>query len=431
MMYNIIKLFIKNYKKTVKMMKKMNRSLAKNEIVRFRHKVVFKIFRYFLWFFFVFRYHFQYKKYNLNKEGPFLIIGNHSCAIDPILMAYSFNFPIYYVSSEQIFNLGWITKTLKYLVSPISKSKSLADIRTIKTIKKIINEKGSIGMFVEGNVPYNGENPHTPYAIGKLIKHLKIPVIIYNLQGLYFSNPRWSIYRKYGPTKGYIKRILFPSEIAKLTADEVYNIVIKELYVNAYQDQLKSKYRYRGKKRAEGLERFVFICPKCHQIKTLITKGHEIICLSCQAKATYLESGFLSSNDFELTTLIEWDKMQIDFYIKYLENNEILIEDKVIWWDSIINPKKKLGKAVLRLDTNGLTLKTMDKEVFYSHHQITQISIQGKHKLIVYIDDDKRWLLDGKDSFNPYQYLLTFQYYKLKNQGGNINANNYRNFFGL
>lgn len=399
--------------------------------VRFRHRMTFLIFRFLLYLPFVIRYRFKYIKYRLKKEGPFLILSNHSCAVDPILMSYSFNFPIYYVSSEQIFNLGLITKILKYLVNPISKSKSLADIGTIKSIKKIINEGGSIGMFVEGNVPYNGENPHTPFAISKLIKHLKIPVILYNFNGLYLSNPRWARYRKFGPTKGYIKRILFPSEYANLTDEEVYKIVVNELYVNAYEEQLKTQHHYHGKRLAEGLERFVFICPKCKSIKTIKTNKNEIFCTFCQAKATYLTTGFIESDDFNLSTLIEWDKMQLNDYLSYLHNHQIVIENKVIWWNSSYNPKKRIGLAKLTLSSDGLILKADKFEINYSYNDINQISIQGKHKLIIYSEDGNRWLLDGKTSFNPYQYLITFQYYKNKLKGDNVYEDNYSRFLGL
>jgi len=151
----------------------------KKRIVRFRHRLVFGFFRFFFKPIFVWPYRYHYQRHRLKKDGPYLILGNHTCMIDPILMSYAFDFPIYYVSSEQIFNLGFVTKLLRFLVHPLKKAKSMADIGTIKEIKQTLKEGGSVGMFVEGNITYTGENPKTPRAIGKLIKHLQVPVIFY------------------------------------------------------------------------------------------------------------------------------------------------------------------------------------------------------------------------------------------------------------
>ena len=71
-------------------------------------------------------------------------------------------------------------------------------------------------MFVEGNITYTGENPKTPRAIGKLIKHLQVPVIFYQLRGLYLTDPRWSVYRKKVILRGKIQRILFPSKLPNI-----------------------------------------------------------------------------------------------------------------------------------------------------------------------------------------------------------------------
>jgi 1-acyl-sn-glycerol-3-phosphate acyltransferase len=410
----------------------------KKRIVRFRHRLVFGFFRFFFKPIFVWPYRYHYQRHRLKKDGPYLILGNHTCMIDPILMSYAFDFPIYYVSSEQIFNLGFVTKLLRFLVHPLKKAKSMADIGTIKEIKQTLKEGGSVGMFVEGNITYTGENPKTPRAIGKLIKHLQVPVIFYQLRGLYLTDPRWSVYRKKGHSWGKIQRILFPSEIAKYTDEELTRLVIDELYVNAYEVQNEKQYLYKGKKRAEGLERLLFACPKCKQMHTITSKDHEIYCTACGAKGTYLETGFIESKDFD-DTLIAIEKKLKDILIDYLSNlkaDEVVSTDPGLLWNSLTNPKTKIGLCDALLTNKGIKFVFKKEVKFYSYEEIQQLSIQGKHKIIIYLKNGDRLLYDGltkanPKSFSPYLYLLTFQYYKYLNSKGGLTHEITSEFFGL
>jgi 1-acyl-sn-glycerol-3-phosphate acyltransferase len=398
----------------------------KKRIVRFRHRLVFSFFRFVFLPIFIWPYRYHYQRHRLKKDGPYLILGNHTCMIDPILLSYAFDFPIYFVSSEQIFNLGFATKILRFLVHPLKKAKSVADIGTIKEIKQTLKEGGSVGMFVEGNVTYTGENPRTPRAIGKLIRHLQVPVIFYQMRGLYFTDPRWSVYRKKGYAWGEIKRILFPTEIAKLTDEELAQLVIDELYVNAYEVQKKYQYLYKGKKRAEGLERLIFACPKCHQMHAITTKDNEIRCTACQAQGTYLETGLIESKEFD-DTLIEIDRKLKDILINYLQNlktDTVISTNPGLLWNSLSSPKTKIGYCDAILTNHGIRFVLKNEVKAYSYEEIQQVSIQGKHKIIIYLKNGGRLLFDGltktnPKSFSPYLYLLTFQYYKyLQSEGG-------------
>ena len=125
----------------------------KQKEVKFRHKLITSIARPFLWLLFKVRYKYSYQKYrHLKKHGPFLVLGNHTVAPDPILMGLSFPFPLYYIATEQIFNLGFLSKLLKYAVNPIKKSKSMNDINAIRKARRIVKEGGSIAVYPEGNL---------------------------------------------------------------------------------------------------------------------------------------------------------------------------------------------------------------------------------------------------------------------------------------
>ena len=70
------------------------------------------------------------RKFNLTYEdlqvdGPVLLIPNHVCAWDPLLVAMSLREKqIYYVASEHLFRLGVLTRLLNWLVAPIPRRKA-------------------------------------------------------------------------------------------------------------------------------------------------------------------------------------------------------------------------------------------------------------------------------------------------------------------
>ena len=54
----------------------------------------------------------------LAKDEAALILANHNGALDPFHLAVSFTRPIFFVASDHIFRLGWISRQIRYLVNP-------------------------------------------------------------------------------------------------------------------------------------------------------------------------------------------------------------------------------------------------------------------------------------------------------------------------
>jgi 1-acyl-sn-glycerol-3-phosphate acyltransferase len=121
---------------------------------RLRHKIAYAVLRPFFELYIRFFYGFKLNKYKLN--GNYLILSNHVTMFDPFFVAASFNFPIYFVASNDIFAYRLVTKIIKYLVEPISKTKNEVDFATIKEIIMMSKAGGSIGLFLSGNATYSG-----------------------------------------------------------------------------------------------------------------------------------------------------------------------------------------------------------------------------------------------------------------------------------
>lgn len=384
--------------------------------VKVRHKITFSLARFLMKPYLKHKYHFKYERYHHLLDKPALILSNHSTAFDPFLLSLSFDRQIYFVATEQVFNLGFLSRIIVYLVNIISKRKSVSDFQTIKKIKKIVKEGGSVGIFPEGNITINGCFCKMAISIGKLIKALNIPVIIYKIEGVSLVDPRWSIEEKKGNTRGYISKVISPEEYQDLSYQEVYNQIYNELSISAYTNDFVIKQEYCGKNKAEGLERLMFFCPSCHSFLTLSSKGNHITCGKCQQDFIYDDHGYVVSDSFGKMSLLDLDMIMRNLLKNYLrqKHSKPLFSNDGMLQICYKKTRKKLGKVQVIVRESGLELRNKGTIMFYKYANIISVAMQGKNKIIVYFEDREPYLIIFDNKTSTYLYLLTYQFYRFK-----------------
>ncbi|VEU82330.1 lysophospholipid acyltransferase family protein [Acholeplasma hippikon] len=402
--------------------------MKKQKEVKIRHFIIGRIAKPFVIIVLKIKYKYHYRNHKeLKNKGPFLVLGNHTVPVDPILMGLNFPFHLYYFATEQIFNLGLLSKLLIFAVNPIKKSKSLSDLSAIRKAKKIVQEGGSVAVFPEGNVTYDGQTSHINPSIVKLVRLLRIPVIFYKTKGFYLSNPRWTLKVKRGYTESYIENILYPNDYEKMDDDELYEVIKKSLYVNAYEDQFLQTYEYKGIKLALGLERLIFIDFTNDTPFVTYTKKNKLLSKSSDLCLTYQSNGFIKYNE-NTTNLIELNQEVIKSYLRFLKQTkeDFITLDRAKVYDFREKRRKRLNNHIVHLYKHKLLLISK-KEIELTFNQIINLAIQGKRKLIIYTKD-KNYLLTFNKNVSPYKYLLTYQNY-LSQKEGRENGEFYK--FGL
>ena len=327
------------------------------------------------------------KKFNYTFEKsdikpPYIVLGNHTTDYDAFFIAKSFKNPLYFVMSDHISSLK-VGKLIEHLVCPIPITKSTHDAGTVRGIMDVINQGASVALFPEGNKSFAGEMSEMKPTIGKLLKKLKVPVVIYNIEGGYFSSPRWSKEKRKGRLHGFVKKIIMPNELEKMTSEEIFDAVKENLRVNAYEVQEKNPVEYIGENKAEGIESMLYVCPKCKQISTLKGIGDEVICCKCDFKGTYDNYGYLVT-ETEKLRLDELDKMQ-KAEIKTIDFNKYE-EDQVIVSDEGFDIKKKIDKYnnedvgvfKLNLYKNRFELVNEEKTIVVPFNEINGYAIEGQ-----------------------------------------------------
>ena len=400
----------------------------KKREVRFRHHFITRMILPIVRFFIKRSFRLKIKQYKaLKNKGPFIVLGNHTVNEDPIVMGLMFPFHLYYIATEQVFNLGFLSKVLRYIVNPIKKAKSVSDIETIRKTKRIVQEGGSIGIFPEGNTSINGETSKLQKSTVKLIRLLKLPVIIINTKGFYLTHPRWSIYRKKGPTTAFIKKIITPEIYENWSDADFYEVLKDELYVNAYEDQALMNAHYKGKHIAHGLEKLIFIDLDHNVPFVTYSDGNELKSKISDFKLTYLTTGRVRLQNGSVKTLIELDRLVKLKYFSFYQTckDSCLFEEAVVVQESFTYYKKHLGQFKLALHKDALILTNETSSFNWSFDEVISVAMQGKYQIIIYMDQATYIVrLDPYSSI--YKYVLTYQYYKYIQSGGtSINDNDY------
>lgn len=365
---------------------------------------------------------------DLPTNQPALLLANHNSAFDPFFMALSFRRPIFYVASDHIFRLGWISAIIRFLVAPIPIVKAQMDLRTLRTIREIIADGGIVGLFPEGNRSFSGVTTYISPSIGKLAKQLKCTLLLYQFHGGYLSTPRWARSTRKGQMSGQVVRRLDPDEVAALSPDELSRIICDTLQVDAFADQLARPVAYKGRRLAEHLELALFVCPKCRQLASLRSRQDRFSC-SCGLDVRYTAYGFFEPADpwsraeqdggRFLRTVAEWDQWQKDNLPGLLGNPEIIdmSGSKPLFSDPSqrlydcerARRSSKIAEGTLALFADRLDLRTAAGQVLsYRLKDLSRMIVHGPKTLQFTTLAGQVLEVRSKIKRSAYKYMLLF-----------------------
>ncbi len=364
------------------------------------------------------KYRYKGEKIIKKRRTPQLVFCNHQSELDPFLLYYVYKAPIYIVANEQIVTNPYYGFLLKHFMNTIPIKKGTIDINVIRRMKDAIAEGGSVGIFPEGNSTFDAHPCFHLHNPGKLAKMLGIEVVIYNLNGAYFSNPRWSVFRKIGPTKGTIKKIISKEEVAKMSVADLEKEISEGLQVDAYENKENT---YSGEFLAKGLERLFFFCPRCHNHHVLESRGETLFCKNCDFEGTYDERGYFHVGE-KSYKLYEIAQPMIDEYEKYIIEhvNETFSEDvsiKVCWGNKRRRP---YPACTFSLNRDGITIIGKNIDFSIPFEDLRGYGCQQKRKLVLYSYSLPTIIIKMKPMTSIYQYYITLKIFEnIKRKGFN------------
>ena len=336
-----------------------------------------------------------------------LVLFNHQTALDQFLVSLAFPQPIYYVASEDLFSIGPLARAMEYAVAPIPIKKQATDIRAVKTCLRVAKEGGSIAIAPEGNRTYSGRLCHMNQAIGSLAKKLGLPLLLFRIEGGYGVHPRWSDGVRKGPMRAYIFERVDPEELKSMSPAQICERIRRGLDV----DETEVPGRYRGKNRAEYLERMLYVCPRCGPAR-FESRGNTVRCLGCGLSAEYGEDKRFHSADpaFPYRFAADWYAAQ-EAFVNALDTRDWtdrpLFTDRAALSRVLLYKRKELlrEEAAISLYGDRIVIdEGKEDELCLPFAQLSTVAVLGRNKLNLY-HGETLYQLKGDKRFNALKYV--------------------------
>lgn len=387
----------------------------KEKWMKFRHRVVWILLYPILAAITMLKFPIKIERYRDEKNRPLLILMNHQTPFDQFFVCMAFKGPIYFIATEDILSNGFISKVIRYLVAPIPIKKQAGDFSAVMTTLRVAREGATIAMAPEGNRTYSGKTEYINPAVAGLAKKMKLPIALFRIEGGYGMEPRWSSVTRRGKMRGYVYRVIEPEEYAALSNDQLYEQIKEGLCVNeGVADGV-----FRSSKRAEYLERAMYVCPFCG-LTEFESHGNEAECKICHRKIVYGEDKTITGvgYDFPYRFMPQW----YDYQSNYINSLDVLqfadrpaFTDRAKMSEVILNKRKQVLRPDCRIDLYGDRVvidEGMGDTLVFSFNEVTAASVLGRNKLNIYHGNNV-YQFKGSKRFNALKYVHF--YYRHKN----------------
>ena len=290
-------------------------------------------------------------------EEPTLVVSNHVTDVDFFFVAIGLQGKhMYYVASEHIFRLGWVSKLINWLVAPIARRKGTTAMDTAMSMVRKLRAGHSVCVFGEGESSWNGLTIPVYPATATLARASGKPMKTYRIEGGHLTMPRWGKGIRRGRVHAHVVNTYTPEQLKKMTVEEINEAINRDLYEDAWERQKQNPVRYRSRKRAQCIETALFLCPECRRIGTIHGKKHHVTC-DCGFRVDMTEYGtFEPAKPFE--NIAQWDKWQMEC----LKNHDFAAEAKLLDHEMTMyrlnenNVKEEIARGDLWLDGDVLRM---------------------------------------------------------------------------
>jgi len=128
------------------MLKEKTKTKKTKKWMKFRHRVVRNLAFCVLYPYSKWKYGITVEKFREQGDRSYLILFNHQTAFDQFFVGMAFKGPVYYVASEDLFSMGWVSKLIRWVVAPIPIKKQTTDLNAVMNCIRVAREGGTIAI---------------------------------------------------------------------------------------------------------------------------------------------------------------------------------------------------------------------------------------------------------------------------------------------
>ena len=255
----------------------------------------------------------------INMEGlkpPYILLSNHMQIMD-FCVSFKAVHP-YRISNIATLD-GYVGMVgIMENLGSICKRKFTTDLSLVRSCRKVLHEYGDVlCMYPEARYSPIGTLSIIPDAVGKLVKSNKVPLVIMVHHGNYLNAPFWDFrqYRKV-PFYATMKQVLTAEEVQQKSADEINEIIRKEMEYDEHRWQKENNIRITESFRAEGLHKVLYQCPHCKTESKMNSQGIHLFCEECGKKWEMTELGEMKALEGEtefshIPDWFEWERTNV------------------------------------------------------------------------------------------------------------------------
>ncbi len=359
--------------------------------------------------------HAKVKRYR-PKHKNFIVISNHSDALDPIYILCSLKKYVRFVMGDHVIFDPWVKFFLKTMCGWIVKGRDNPPSVLIDEMMASAKEGVPLGLYAEGTITPNGETGFFSPRTGQLVKDLGVALITYRVKGGFFHTPRWGTGLRKGRVHGKVVNEYSPEQLAQMTAEEINEAIKRDIYVNAFEEQRKRLRYYKGKNLAEHIERILFICPHCEKVGTLHSKGNYLTC-DCGYQVEFGQDGFFHESQKELVfdNVLDWDKWQKPLWKEMVLNagdGELIFEENEQPVYTLVKRKKveMADNATLRLYKDRFEIVLNEKETILLPIEKLKLVLNVSVESVMFFDGEQFLYVKSKNPRAAAKYVAAWRY---------------------
>jgi 1-acyl-sn-glycerol-3-phosphate acyltransferase len=221
----------------------------------------------------------------LLPEPPFLLLADHSNALDGYAIGSFSKSPIRYMANIE--GVHPAKALLAGLVGVYGRRKGASDIAALRRTISLAKSGEAIGIFPEGDRSWDGASTPIRPGAGRLAKRLAedfgLPLVLARQKGNYLVHPRWAVSSRRG--RWDIEFLVYdPDELSRMSEGLVEAVVATAIAKNEIKDALAEGRYFSGNGLAEGIGRLLWRCPVCGKADAISGRDDKISCGRCGAR---------------------------------------------------------------------------------------------------------------------------------------------------
>ena len=219
-------------------------------------------------------------------KGSHIVLSNHNTMLDFLMVMLSlYPHRLNAVGAQKWFLYKYLDKFLPTM-GVIPKNMFDPDVRSIISIKTVLNRGDGILLFPEGRCSSSQVYAGMHKSTGKLIKKFGVPVVSSFIEGAEICLPHWRKGFRFGRVRVTYRNLFSESDIESMSIDEINAAIDARL--SGAEGVLPAKKPFRttwSRRLAEGLHQVLYYCPKCNMDYTMTTEKNTIRCTACGNEA--------------------------------------------------------------------------------------------------------------------------------------------------